>query len=331
MQKIDRSLYATALSSMLGFIIPMAYGMVTRFVFGMDNWPGWFGLMTLGFLFAVPFALGTLTVFLASEKMRTNWVYGLFAPWLSCFIFIIVVGLFAWEAWICVLMAAPIFAVMSSLGGALFCLIFTLRNRLGRTPGGLLALVLLAPYLFTPLENRVPAPNLIRTVETQLIVYADADTVWQNIIRLQKIEDVERPFSLFHVLGLPRPIEAELTGEGVGGLRYGQWEDGLIFVGTITDWKPNQGFTVQLEADTRHVHSGVPLQGIGGPNFDMVDDSYLIESLSDNQVILHLLSTYRLTTRFNFYGHWWTDAFLRDIQHHILTIVKNRSESNYAH
>jgi hypothetical protein len=330
MQKIDRSVYATVLSSVLGFLIPLVYGMVTRFFFGMDNWPGWFGVMTLGFLFIVPFALGALTVFLASEKMRTNWVYGLFAPWLSCFIFMMVVGVFAMEAWVCVMMAAPIFTFMSSLGGAVFCLLFTLRNRLGRAPGGLLALVLLSPYLFTPLENRIPAPDLIRTVESQVIVNADAATVWQNIIRLPKIEEAERPFSLFHVAGLPRPIEAELTGEGVGSLRYGQWEDGLIFVGTITDWKPNQGFTVQLKADTRNVHSGVPLQGIGGPYFDMVDDSYVIEPVNDNQVILHLFSTYRMTTHFNFYGHWWTDAFLRDIQHHILTIVQHRSESTHV-
>ena len=328
MPKIDRSIYATALSSALGFLIPLVYGLVTRFVFGMQNWPGWFGVMTVGFLFGVPFALGALTVFLASDKMRTHWAYGLTAPWLSCFIFILVVGVFAWEAWICVLMAAPIFVFMSSLGGAVFCLIFTLRNRLGRTPGGLLVLVLLSPYLFTPLENRFPAPDLIRTVETQVIVNADADTVWQNIIRLHKIDDSERPFSLFHVAGLPRPIEAELTGEGVGGLRFGHWEDGLIFVGTITDWKPDQGFTVQLKADTRNVHSAVPLQGIGSPVFDMVDDSYVIEPVSDGQVILRLLSTYRLTTHFNFYGHLWTDAFLRDIQHHILTIVKHRSESH---
>jgi len=216
------------------------------------------------------------------------------------------------------------------LGGAAFCLIFTLRNRLGRAPGGLLVLVLISPYIFTPLENRFPAPDLIRTVETRMIVNADADTVWQNIIRLKKIEESERPFSLFHVIGLPRPIEAELSGEGVGGLRYGQWEDGLIFVGTITDWKPDEGFTVQLKADTHNVHSPLPLRGIGGPSFDMVDDSYVIEPVSAGQVRLHLLSTYRLTTRFNFYGQLWPNLFLRDIQHHILTIVKTRSELSHA-
>lgn len=54
--------------------------------------------------------------------------------------------------------------------------------------------------------------------------------------------------------------------------------------------------------------------------------NYRIEQVSENQVILHLSSRHRLSTRFNFYAGLWTDFIMRDIQGNILRIIKNRSE-----
>ncbi len=59
---------------------------------------------------------------------------------------------------------------------------------------------------------------------------------------------------------------------------------------------------------------------------DMVDDRYVIEPVGEGRVRLSLVSSHRLTTRFNGYGGLWTDLLMRDLQMYILRIVKDRAE-----
>ncbi|HLF02200.1 MAG TPA: hypothetical protein VI547_09515 [Anaerolineales bacterium] len=323
----DRSTLSPILSTVLAFGGPLAYGFIARLIFGESTWPGWFQTLSAAFLCVVPFALGSLTVFLASSAMRRNLWYVHLAPLFSSGAFMLAVAILAWEAWICVVMASPIFLVASMFGGLFVFIIFKIFDALRNTTNvSLIVLILLAPYFIAPLESRFPPADKFRTVESVVVVNAPPEAVWQNIIRLPPIAESERPQNFFRTAGLPRPMEALLDREGVGGIRAGQWEDGLIWIGTITEWSPDQGFTVTLEADTSRVQSPLPLKGIGGPNFDMVDDRYWIEPRADGKVNLHLYSTYRLTTRFNAYGSLWVDFLLRDIQNHILYVVKHRSE-----
>ena len=55
-----------------------------------------------------------------------------------------------------------------------------------------------------------------------------------------------------------------------------------------------------------------PFGAIGGPFFDMLDGRYEIEPLSESRVILHLSSTHRLTTRFNWYAGLWTEPIVSE-------------------
>jgi len=323
-----RPLIVSALSTIVAFVGPLAYGLITRWVFGTNPWPEWYYVLSLGFLVLVPFALGALTVFIASVFDSIGWLYALVAPVISVVAFMLAVGILAWEAWICVAMAAPIFLVASVFGGIVaYVIILVFRNMRGTVNAAAITLILLAPYIITPIESRFPVSDQIRTVESVVVVNASPQTVWENIIRLRPIAESERPQSFFHAAGLPRPLEAMLDREGVGGIRAGQWEDGLLWIGTITDWEPDKEFTVSLEADTNNVHSALPLQAIGGPSFDMVDDRYWIEPRAEGGVNLHLYSTYRLTTRFNAYGGLWVEYLLHDIQNHILSVVKLRAEA----
>jgi len=66
---------------------------------------------------------------------------------------------------------------------------------------------------------------------------------------------------------------------------------------------------------------------VGGPYFDVLEGTYRIERLNDRQVLLHLSSKHRLSTRFNFYAGLWTDFIMRDIQRNILRIIKRRCEA----
>ena len=58
----------------------------------------------------------------------------------------------------------------------------------------------------------------------------------------------------------------------------------------------------------------------------MLDGRYEIEPVSERRVILHLSSTHRLTTRFNWYAGLWTEPIMSELQRVILEVVKARSQ-----
>lgn len=318
------------LSVLLSIAGAVAYGLFIRLAFASEQLSTLFGTISLGFLVFVPLALGALTVFFAPESYRRSWVYAVFTPLLSCTLFAALAAALSLEAWICVVMALPIFWAMAMLGGLATFLGFYWRDKAKRGPSqtGLIGLLLFSPFLITPLENLLPVQDSIRTVHTQIEVKAAPEVVWQNITRVSEITEAEHHWSFFHLAGLPRPSYATLGYEGVGGVRRGQWEDGLAFTETIIDWQLYRRYTMRMEADLRQLQpSSLPLQEIGGRYFDVIEGQYRLEPAGENKVILHFTSTHRLTTRFNFYGGLWTDLFMRDVQNYILRIVKARAEA----
>lgn len=70
-----------------------------------------------------------------------------------------------------------------------------------------------------------------------------------------------------------------------------------------------------------------PLGAIGGPYFDMLDGRYEIQPIGDGRTILHLTSTHRLTTRFNWHAGLWTEPIMSEPRRYILAIVKARAEA----
>jgi hypothetical protein len=230
------------------FAATAGYGVVVRLAFTSEEYADLLGTISVGFLFFVPLAIGALTQFIAPAQYRTDWRYAAFVPWLPCAIFATLAVVLTWEAWICVVMALPIFFFMAT-GGGLFMLVFyIIRDKRTKTHVTVVGLLLLTPFLITPLEHRFPRQDAIRTVHTQLEVAAGPARVWDQITRVAPIGEAEHRFSFFHLAGLPRPMSATLTHDGVGGVRRGQWEDGLAFVETISEWRLHETYVMQMEA-----------------------------------------------------------------------------------
>jgi len=251
-------------------------------------------------------------------------------PWLPCIAVVFLSAIFTWELLFCIILATPIILLFASIGGMVAWISRKLFRRMKGSLMGALVLVTFLPYLTAPFESLFPAKEVIRTVHSSIDIEAPADIVWVHITDFAMVSEAERPFALFRLLGLPRPIEAEMVCEAVGCNRRGVWEDGLAFDGTITGMEPGLSYWVSLAADTNGANmSTAPLHEIGGPMFGMVDDGYEIEVLPDGSVRLHLYSTYRVQTRINVYAVIWLDFLMRDIQRHILQIEKVRSEYNF--
>lgn len=282
-------------------------------------------LMSFGFIFLAPLAIGGLTVGLAPWRARRSLRYGAVMPMVASAIATALITVLAWESAICVLIALPVTALMAGAGGLVTAVLYR-----GERPRGeqrsLLLLFLLAPYVVTPIESRVPAPDSVRTVTNQVVVGADEAAVWREIIRVPPIQEHEQRWGPIRLLGLPRPIEATLSDEGLGAVRHASFEGGLRFVETVTEWQDRRaiGFTIVRDQASP---PPAPLDGIGGPYFDVLDGRYRIEPRGDGTVILHLASTHRLSTHFNPYAGLWTDSIMASLQQDVLRVVKARAEA----
>ena len=309
--------------------VGVIYGLLARLAFYHPNpaWENLFTVMTCGFIFLMPAALGYLTLRFVSEPALWQRIV---LPWVPGFILVVAAFAVGWEGSLCIVMALPAFMVMGTIGGLVEQVSrskLSERNQLG----ALLGIVLL-PYVASPVEQITNLPSQIRTVETQIVIDADIETVWQNIIRVPAITTQEQRFNWVHQIGIPKPVAATLSHEGIGGVRHATFEHGVTFVETIYEWEPRRtvAFTIDALAETIDAADLNTQVVVGGTYFDTLDGRYEIEPLADGRILLHLSSEHRLSTRFNVYAGWWTDWIMRSTQNYILDVIKVRCEEQFS-
>jgi hypothetical protein len=312
-------------------LLGVGYGVLARLTFGL-KWSvldGLFAAVSLMFLFAVPFVFGALTVAYASSFGSTSWLTWVFRPWLACLLLAFVFGVLAWEGAICLVVAAPIYLFMSSLGGVIAGLHERSARRRGLdTSRYRLGLVLALPFALSPLEQRVTAPTEHRLVETSVHIAADAHTVFRNLAEVSEIRSDEQHYGFFQSIGIPRPLQATLSYPGVGGIRDARFVEGIRFVETVTRYEPGRSLAFTIAVDPGSIAPGTLDEHVrvGGSYFDAEYGEFRIEPRPEGGVLLHLLSRHRVATHFNFYARLWTDAIMRDLQSGICAIIRDRSE-----
>ncbi len=184
------------------------------------------------------------------------------------------------------------------------------------------------PFLLAPAESLLPAPIQTRTVRNTIRIHAPAPLVWRNIERVPAIAPTELRPNWTHRIGFPRPVEATLSFEGVGGVRHASFERGLLFLETVTAWQPEQRLAFSIHADTEHIPPTTLDEHvtIGGRYFDVLDGEYALETLPNGDTLLHLTSHQRLSTDFNGYAGLWSDAVMSNLQSSILEVIQHRCE-----
>jgi hypothetical protein len=305
-------------------LVGVLYGIVARVVFEHRAADDVLRVMMFSFIFVVPVVVGFLTTYLAGS---TRYLHALFMPWLTAGVSLLALMALNLEGAICIVMMVPVYLPMASLGGLLG--MGMRRWRRGRLNAAGVGAVLLLPYLVAPAESALPLAMQRRVVENQVRIRAGADEVWSQIIRVPPIDAGQYGTSFVHRIGFPRPVEATLSREGVGGVRHASFERGVVFVETVTAWEPRRLLSFGIDADPASIPASTFDQHVtvGGEFFDVLDGTYEIEPVGPGEVILHLRSTHRLSTTFNFYASFWTDLVMRQIQGNILRIVKARSEA----
>ena len=78
-------------------------------------------------------------------------------------------------------------------------------------------------------------------------VHSSARSVWQHITEVD-IASFRHP-AFFSLLGIPKPLRAEVVEPGVGGARIALFSNGLCFSQQITDWKPYERYAFTFRPD----------------------------------------------------------------------------------
>ncbi len=311
-----------------GIVAGALYGFGIRLVFSKWAAPyadlsAW--VMTFGFLLITPFIVGFITINEAETKQKTRIWMWIIAPWLPQLIACLLAVFFKLEGFVCLLFAIPITFIGASLGGIAAGLLARFDRKPTRST---VACVAILPLLVAPLEVRVGAPLQVRTVSTEIRIHASAATVWRNIERVPAIRPAEFHDTWTQHIGFPRPVEATLSYEGLGGIRHASFEKGLLFIETVNAWEPEKRLAFSIHADTARIPPTTLDEHvtIGGRYFDVLDGEYRLEPLPNGDILLHLASHERLSTDFNGYAGLWTDAVMRSIQVSILQVIQDRCE-----
>jgi hypothetical protein len=318
-----------------GVIVGAAYGIILRIAFGRGAVSHWItthniynvtAVMTWGFLMLGPFVMGLLTISRAESRAPISIWKWIFAPWLAVALMMLAVAAIGFEGWICIVMALPIALIFASVGGIVAGVFQRIRKR--RLPVTTLSCFALLPFVLAPMEARLSAPRQTRTVSSEILIHASPAIIWRNIERVPAIAPSELQPTWTHLIGFPRPVQATLSDEGVGGVRHASFEHGLLFIETITDLEPNHHLAFRIKADTPNIPTTTLDEHvtIGGRYFDVLDGEYTLEPLANGDTILHLISHERLSTDFNRYAGLWTDSVMQNLQSSILKVIQHRCE-----
>lgn len=297
-----------------------------RWLFATDGLKHSGGVVSLSFVWGVPFALGALSVAIGRWSGSDQWIiHAVIGPSAILTVALVICLLAKIEAVICVIMALPILYLGAFLGGLIAHWLLP-RNR--DDSRLCISVAALLPLIASSVEGRLRWPNEIKAIENTITIRAPAEVIWPEIASVAAIRRDQIPNRWIYTVGFPKPIAATLEGEGVGGVRTATFEHDVSFLEVVTIWEPSHKLAFTIHADPNFIpHTAFDQHIIvGGRFYDVLDGAYEIEVVSPTISRLHLTSHHRLSTRFNAYAGWWSERIMNQIQGSILEVIRSRAE-----
>lgn len=304
-------------------LVGAVYGLAFRFGLVSKDVHPYISTISAAFLFICPFSVGAIAVLWGAERnvrISVRRQIGLATSAMMLFLLAMFATLL--EGLICIVLVLPVFMCASILGGLIGGLIHN-RDRVHRSTLPALALL---PLLLGPVESLLPEQRSTQTVHNTIHIDAAPEVVFDQLAEVRNIRPNELGFSFVHLIGLPKPIEAQMNGN----VRTSRWEKNVWFHEVITESdKPRvlryrfvvpKG-AIPREALDEHVE-------INGEYFELVDGGYTLERTSDGGTDLSLTTSFINKSRLQAYGNVWGKLVLKDFHRSILGLMKSRSEHN---
>lgn len=283
-------------------ILILGYGGLFRFLFGSSWMEQSGGVVSMSFIFTVPFACGALSVTIGRWFGSDNWLlHAIYTPCIILAIGLAICIATKLEAMICVIMAAPIFYTATVLGGLLAHALLP-RNK--PTPKLYLTLAVFIPLLSSYAESWIDQPSEIKGITNSIVIHSTPEKIWPLIASVEPILPQQIPDKWIYKIGFPKPIAATLDLHEIGGVRTATFERDVSFFEEITVWNHPKILSFSIHADPAFIPQNAFDRHIivGGRFYDVLDGTYEIVPIDSASSRLILTSNHRLSTRFNSYA-----------------------------
>ncbi len=310
----------------IGIFLGVLYGLSLRLLWEVDAFRDIGGLVTISFMFFVPFVIGFIRIHFECKVSLDISVWKMITiAWQPIFFFLLATVVTLLEGSICVAMALPAFMFFSSLGGVAAGYI----NRFFASKRNItLMSVVILPILAAPIEVNFLELSKTYTIENSIIIYASPNIVWKQLGEVELIQPDELDITLTSLIGVPRPVKASMSGGEVGAVRTSEWEKGVLFREVITSWEPNKKMTYSFDIDPEAIpdHALDQHVKLGGEYFSPLNGGYYLSEDQAGNTVLTLKTRLIDNTNFGVYSRIWGELIFWDFHNSLLKLMKSRAE-----
>ena len=301
----------------------VVYGVFLRYIFGKFS-HAVEGPMSLAFLIATPVTVGAITIF-SARKNNPSGLYMTFFPWITTALMLLGCALTMMEGAICIAILSPLFLICSSFGG----LIMGYSLRALKNNENNLKVIVALPFLIMVSESNIPLQKSEMEIKRTITVNAKPKIIWNQILTARQIRPEELPFSIVHLIGVPRPVEGINIETENGEVRFSKWEKGVNFQAKVISKQEYKSITWHyiFNKDSFPAGSMDDHVAIGGEYFDLNDTTFNLTPTDDGKTELEIIAHFKVNSAVNFYALPISQLLGSDFINTILTLYKNRSEN----
>lgn len=306
------------------------YGLSIRLLFGIFD--GIMGIMSVTFLIVIPVIIGFLTVFFVQKEKVKSYGKAFLIPWISSIVILIITILLSIEGTICWIMLFPLFGILAGFGGMIA---YEIKKRRSTNPEDKedvksttlsVSFAFFIPVLLGYLEGEKTLFPQILTVQKEIIIEDTSAAVWKQLVSTNDIVTDKKESLLLEILGFPKHMNTTLDTAAVGGKRMAHYEKGLFFEETITQYEEAKKLVLEVHADPKKIPPTVMDEHIliGGKHLDILEDTYLLNTLDNGNTQLLLSSRFYINTPFNWYARIWAKSLMKSILEGELKRIKKQ-------
>lgn len=303
-----------------------AYGLAMRGIFGYLSHSQAFpvvSVVSFAFTLGTPFVIGAIVIY-GLRNANPSVIQMIFVPWIAIALALTGSAVTLLEGAVCIILAAPVLLVGSSIGGLIMGLSLRFSNKSSAPLNSILAL----PLVLMVVEPSVPQQPRLMEDRVCVEVSATPHRIWSEILNARNIRKEELPFSFTHLIGVPRPVEGVNMMTPDGEMRFSKWERGVTFSARVTQRFDDRSITwlYNFTPDSFPDGSLDEHVKIGGQYFDLYDTTFNLTPESENLTRLEIISHYKVTTDVNFYAVPVARFVAKDFMSTIVHLYKSRSE-----
>jgi len=308
----------------IGIILGAIYGYCYRLLCeneGVNEIYENYSIYSISFIWILPIIIAIIPILFAREEIiESKWKQFVF-PFLSVLLFFIFTLSSGIEDWLCILIIAFPFLLIAGVVGLILGPIIKKRK------SNKLYSIVLLPFILSPIESVIPNKTEHFKVESEIVIEADKQSIWENLIEVPEIKDNEYNKGFFNYIGVPRPIKSEL--EIINGKEYriGYFSDKLKLYETISRVEPLKfvEFNIHIsESELRDLPTDKHL--LKSNYFSFENISYRLKEISPNKTKLILYCEYTLDSKMNGFANFWAEKIIKDFESRLLNSLKLKIE-----